>query len=30
VKSFQGQALSWECKNGVIELALPRQCLPLE
>jgi len=24
VKSFQGQALSWECKNGVIELALHR------
>ena len=25
VKSFQGQALSWECKNGVIELALHRE-----
>jgi len=25
VKSFQGQALSWESKNGVIELALHRE-----
>ena len=25
MKSFQGQALSWECKNSVIELALHRE-----
>jgi len=25
VKQFKGQALSWECKNGVIELALHRE-----
>ena len=25
VNSFKGQALSWECKNGVIELALHRE-----